>query len=486
MLSQTPKDPTAAATLAITPATLPVYTLNQIAVQLTKAYWPDGKERHFAVQPGGTLTVDLSALSSSGATLARLALQGWSSVTGISFAETLFNPQISFDEANAGAFSSSTIVNGIITASYVNISPAWLATHGTTIDSYGFQTYLHEIGHALGLGHAGNYDVSATYGVDNLYLNDSWQASLMSYFSQTDNSFINASFAYAVTPMVADIIAIQRLYGVAAAETGDTIWGRGSTVSGYLAALFGQIFGTDPANPSVYSGAAVTFTIYDSGGTDLLDLGPDSQNQRIDLTPEAISDVLGLTGNLVIARGTVIENCIAGSGDDVVSGNGAGNGLWGGAGADNLVGGSGRDSLDGGSGADLLAGGVAGDRLVGRSGADQLIGGAGRDVMTGGGGADRFIWQAVDPQSDRVTDFTQGSDRLDLSTFDLDAVTAGVQGFHFIGQALFGLVAGEVRFATDPALGLTQVQGDGDGDGVADFAVDLTGTLALLGSDFLL
>ena len=43
----------------------------------------------------------------------------------------------------------------------VNISTDWITTDGgandgkTGIDSYGYQTYIHEIGHALGLGHQG-------------------------------------------------------------------------------------------------------------------------------------------------------------------------------------------------------------------------------------------------------------------------------------------------------------------------------------------
>ena len=439
------------------------------------------------MQPGGTLTVDLSALSVDGAALARFALQSWSSVTGIGFIETTFDPQIRFDQANAGAISSSTIVNGIITSFYVNISTEWLASYGTTLDSDGFQTCLHEIGHALGLGHAGNHDVSAVFGVDNLCLNDSWQATLISYFSQTDNSFIGASYACAVTPMVADIIAVQRLYEVAAVEGGDTVWGRGATATGPLAKLFGQIFGTDPADLSLYAGNAVTFTILDTGGNDLLDLGTDAQNQRIDLNPEGISDVLGLTGNLVIARGTLIESCIAGSGDDGVIGNGAGNGLWGGAGADRLDGGVGRDRLDGGVGRDQLTGGAADDRLTGRGGADHLTGGGGRDVMAGGGGADIFVWQSVaEAMADRIRDFTPGSDRFALSAIDLDDVTPGHQGFHFIDQTLFGQRVGELRFAADPALSLTRIEGDADGDGLADFTLYLTGVIALLASDFLL
>ena len=72
----------------------------------------------------------------------------------------------------------------------VNISSDWVTTDGgandgkTGIDSYGYQTYIHEIGHALGLGHQGPYNGSASYSTNALYANDTWQYSIMSYFSE--------------------------------------------------------------------------------------------------------------------------------------------------------------------------------------------------------------------------------------------------------------------------------------------------------------
>ena len=80
---------------------------------------------------------------------------------------------------------------------------------------------------------------------------------------------------------------------VAGIAAGDTVRGHGATVSSCKDALFGQILFTDPADPARYFGAAVTFPIYDSGGTDLLSLGPDRQIQRIGLNPGANSDILG-------------------------------------------------------------------------------------------------------------------------------------------------------------------------------------------------
>ena len=61
------------------------------------------------------------------------------------------------------------------------------------------------------------------------------------------------------------------------------------------------------------------------------------------LQPETASDVYGLVGNLVIARDTLIENYVAGTGDDIIVGNAADNVLEGNAGADDI---DGQLSLD--------------------------------------------------------------------------------------------------------------------------------------------
>ena len=246
----------------------------------------------------------------------------------------------------------------------------------------------------------------------------------MSYFSQSGNTHIEANFAHPVTPMIADIIAIQDLYGVPRdINSDDTVYGYGSNVGGYVGQLFAAMSGEE-TDSTVYAGGPVALTLYDTGGDDTLDLRWDVDDQQVDLSPEGLSDVLGLTGNLIIARDTLIEHFVAGSGDDDVTGNDAGNRLEGRAGNDTLDGGEGNDTLAGGAGADRLDGGRGGDTLwygasnvgvnidlaagtargghaegdtfenvegiAGSRHADTLAGGGGDDTLTGGAGADRL------------------------------------------------------------------------------------------------
>ena len=72
-----------------------------------------------------------------------------------------------------------------------------------------------------------------------------------------------------------------------------------------------------------------------------------------------------------------------------------------------------------------------------------------------------------------------------LTTLTLANVNlAGNQAFSFIGSAIFSHTAGELR--AYQAAGQTWIQGDIDGDGVADFLIRIDGLHTLTASDFIL
>ncbi len=77
-------------------------------------------------------------------------------------------------------------------------------------------------------------------------------------------------------------------------------------------------------------------------------------------------------------------------------------------------------TLTGGSDIDVLTGFGGADTLNGAGGNDYLSGGAAGDTLTGGGGADTFAYRNVSdssgPAYDRITDYTAGSDKFDLTT----------------------------------------------------------------------
>ncbi|NOX73661.1 MAG: serine 3-dehydrogenase, partial [Alphaproteobacteria bacterium] len=313
-----------------------VGTLDQLATYLTDGYWTDSARTARAFDHTN-ITVDFSSLQAQDQVFAQTALDLWADISGLTFTSTTGTADISFQDTQANAYSNSIVVGAAITSSIVNIDQTWAEGLTDELFSYRLQTFIHEIGHAVGLGHSGNYNNSASYPTDATFDNDSWQLSVMSYFDQSANTTVTGSYTYVLTPQLADIIAMQNIYGSGTARSGDTIYGDGNTTG---SAIYGTSIGTTPtftAFPSI--------TIFDAGGIDLLNYSGTAFNQVINLDAESMSSIYGMTNNVIIARGTVIENATGGSGDDVINGNSINNVLTGGAGMDILNGGVGNDRL---------------------------------------------------------------------------------------------------------------------------------------------
>ena len=256
--------------------------------------------------------------------------------------------------------------------------------------SYDLDTIIHELGHALGLEHPGNYNAAAgvtiTYEADAIYVEDSRQYSIMSYFDAYKTGAMHIApgidFQFASTPLLHDIAAIQRLYGAnMTTRTGNTVYGFNSTAA---RDAFDFAINSEPV-----------IAIWDAGGAhDVLDVSGYDVMQLIDLHQNAFSSVGHLTMNVAIAEGTTIEDVAGGSAGDTIMGNEVANILRGNGGDDTLSGFEGADTLEGGAGKDSLEGGAGGDTLIGGDGDDTYYFGAGdalvetnSDVATGG--ADR-------------------------------------------------------------------------------------------------
>jgi serralysin len=235
-------------------------------------------------------------------------------------------------------FTSTGI--GYAHAYYPNIGSVWFNVTedtlvSTSLGEYGFQTYIHEIGHALGLNHMGDYNGNGNWSPSSFQ--DSVVLSIMSYFGpryaapnysaevmQADWVDEQGVTHSPQTPMLNDIDAIQRIYGTSTTTRLDnTVYGFSSTVGG----TSGRIYDfTQNAHPIL--------TIFDSGGVDTLNFSGWSTPSRIDLHAGAFSSVNRMTNNIAIAYNTVIENAIGGSAADVIIGNHAANRLEGGGGND--------------------------------------------------------------------------------------------------------------------------------------------------------
>jgi VCBS repeat-containing protein len=140
-------------------------------------------------------------------------------------------------------------------------------------------------------------------------------------------------------------------------------------------------------------GGAGNDLLYSGPGNDLLDGGTGIDTASYAHATAGVTVNLGLLG----AQNTL------GAGTDTLTG------------IENLVGSNFNDTLTGDNNNNVINGGLGNDILNGGGGDDLLIGGMGNNTLTGGAGADTFQWLKGNSGHDLITDFTPGTDKLDLS-----------------------------------------------------------------------
>lgn len=315
------------------------WTLDQVLIQLKSGQYWSGSAITYAFPStsggmyGQTELTGFQAVSTAQRAVFTLALQNWDDLI-------LQNFQLTTSNASDIEFAYSSTGVDYAHAYYPTTGSAWFLKGSdvsyATPGSYGFTTIMHELGHALGLNHMGNYNGSGTWTPSSFQ--DSRVLSIMSYFGPSggipnagvmsaDWTALNNEDYSPQTPMVNDVYAIQQIYGASIhTRAGDTVYGFSSNVTGASANIYNFTANLNPI-----------LTIYDSSGTDTLNLSGWNTPSTINLTAGSYSSCNNMTNNIAIAIDCTIENAIGGGGNDTLTGNNANNRLDGGLGSDTVV-----------------------------------------------------------------------------------------------------------------------------------------------------
>jgi serralysin len=365
----------------------------------------------------------------------REAIASWTAVARIEMKERVgvqTDINLIKTDLDEGTYAGANGPNGEDADGLIAFDPSHFEDWRGQLQVGGFPYYavVHEIGHALGLAHPhDNGGLSRLFpdvafeepGDTGRYGLNSGLYTVMSYnnYGQWWAPEDELGWGFVAGPMAFDIAAIQHIYGANLQHaTGNNSY----------------------ALPGANGAGTYYECIWDAAGSDRL-VYSGSRDVVIDLRDAPLtgskaggylSRVDGVLGGFTIANGVTIENALAGSGDDSLTGNEAANTLSGGAGADRMAGGGGNDvyllnesgdrvleatsggidqirssidytlganveglrlfgsavAAEGNESANLLAGNSKANLLEGAAGNDTLLGGAGADSLYGGTGID--------------------------------------------------------------------------------------------------
>jgi len=276
---------------------------------------------------------------------------------------------------------------GRISMEYSLNGGAWIALNdGQTLTASAdgvYQIHITNIANATGngnpngaesyqltmtLNYAGAHDVTADY-------HGTYTASDNHGGSDTANVSISYQDGHILTGTAGDDVLV--------AGTGNNVINAGDG---------NDVLTAGSGNNELHGGAGNDL-LYSGAGNDLLDGGTGIDTTSYAHATAGVSVNLGLLG----AQNTL------GAGSDTLTG------------IENLLGSNFNDSLTGDNNSNVINGGLGNDTLNGGGGDDLLIGGLGNNTLTGGAGADTFQWLKGNSGHDLITDFTPGTDKLDLS-----------------------------------------------------------------------